>query len=109
MISNAAILEEVELNTDVPRWLAWRMAAQEYGYRRVNKAYLMSDQWRDFREEHLSRQPRCQCCWKADSFQVHHTSYQYMFFENSSDLQAVCRRCHETLSAMDNHRKMSKG
>lgn len=85
-----------------PRWRAWREARKEFGYRKTYAAYLKSDEWRAFRDKYLKAHPICECCGEADASEVHHLSYQYLFFENMDMMQATCRPCHQVMTGIDN-------
>lgn len=69
-------------------------------------AYLRSDKWRfDKREPVLRRdeylcQARLSCCTN-EATQVHHTTYRHVFDEPLFDLVAVCRECHQEITAVD--------
>lgn len=58
------------------------------------QAYLNSDKWRSKRRKVLQRAGyRCEICGKQAT-QVHHKTYERIFCERLSDLQAVCGSCH---------------
>ncbi len=60
------------------------------------QAYLYSDEWRiNKRLKVLNRAKfRCERCKKQQATQVHHLTYERIFKEKLSDLQAVCADCH---------------
>lgn len=56
--------------------------------------YLRSSHWRAIRVEKLKAQPRCESCNKSGRLDIHHLSYERLYGELMSDLQALCRSCH---------------
>ena len=59
--------------------------------------YLRTAHWRELRAEVLARwQGRCENCGEP-ACQVHHKTYERLGCERPSDLQPLCRRCHEAL------------
>jgi 5-methylcytosine-specific restriction endonuclease McrA len=64
--------------------------------------YLRSPEWREKREAVLRRDGYlCQACGKNPATAVHHASYRYGRYTPLWDLKAVCRICHEQLTALD--------
>jgi hypothetical protein len=60
--------------------------------------YLHSPEWDARRRKALYQAGyRCELCKKAKPLQVHHLTYERIFNERASDLQAVCDRCHRRL------------
>jgi 5-methylcytosine-specific restriction endonuclease McrA len=61
--------------------------------------YLQSSQWKNKRRKVLQRAGyKCEKCGaNGSSLQIHHLTYERIFNERSSDLQAVCDRCHRRL------------
>ncbi len=69
------------------------------------RKYISSEHWQRRRKEFLSKTEnfRCRCGIDRDmavvaydqDFHVHHRSYANLGAEPDSDLQALCRRCHE--------------
>lgn len=58
------------------------------------QAYLASDDWKERRDEAMSRaNGQCEIC-TAPASDIHHLSYQNIGAELPSDLMAVCRVCH---------------
>jgi len=88
-----------------PRWQAWRDLQDELGYRKVYHAYLRSEEWQEFRDRVLKIRPTCECCLVSEASEVHHLDYRYLFFENGAMVQCVCRKCHQTMTGMDNDRR----
>ncbi len=65
-------------------------------------AYLKSDEWRAKRARVLNRDNHlCQCCLIHTATQVHHTTYAHLYNEPLFELESVCDRCHESITAMD--------
>jgi hypothetical protein len=59
--------------------------------------YLGSEYWRESRRRvsALERaEHRCAVCNAAGQLDVHHRTYERLGYESSSDLIALCRRCH---------------
>jgi len=100
------IIDKVEqLKLIHPSWEAWRIAREEFGYRKTYHAYLSTDEWRSFRDRVKALYPTCQCCLISEASEVHHLDYRYSFFENAGMVQAVCRPCHEAMTGIDNWEK----
>jgi hypothetical protein len=65
------------------------------------QTYIESPQWRHRRASFLKTHDRCERCrhrlgrWK----QVHHLNYNRLGRELDSDLQALCKRCHQIVEA----------
>jgi hypothetical protein len=68
------------------------------------KSYLASEYWRSRRSRYLVSHPECNRCYveRKDSariydqdLHVHHRNYRRLGEELDSDLEALCRRCHE--------------
>ena len=61
--------------------------------------YLASRAWALKRESVFARASGlCERCKSAKPDQVHHLSYEHVFDEPLSELQAVCEACHKFLS-----------
>jgi hypothetical protein len=59
------------------------------------QAYLNSDKWQRKRRRVFARSGgQCERCKNARATQVHHKTYDRIFREPLSDLQAVCGHCH---------------
>lgn len=59
-------------------------------------AYLQSPKWRKTRNLALGRAHfTCQRCGAKRNVQVHHRSYERLGCEAESDLEVLCRDCHE--------------
>src|SRR4030095_5183060 len=64
-------------------------------------AYIVSEQWRRTRNEHLSKVDwMCEICHKAKACQVHHWTYIRLGYEAPGDLCAVCVTCHHRIHCM---------
>jgi len=54
--------------------------------------------WKSKREQALKRDGyKCTNCGNTASLQVHHITYKNLFNEQPSDLQTLCRDCHESV------------
>lgn len=68
--------------------------------------YLNSNKWQVIRRKVLNRaKHRCELCKKAQATQVHHKTYDRIFCERLSDLQAVCGRCHMEIHGIEDEPK----
>jgi 5-methylcytosine-specific restriction endonuclease McrA len=66
-------------------------------YREV---YLRSDHWKRVRREALERAGnKCQRCSASGPLDVHHRTYKRLGGELPSDLQVLCRTCHDAVHA----------
>lgn len=60
------------------------------------REYLLSDHWTQFRLLILARRGRwCEDCGSTDRLDVHHLTYERVGAERESDVQVLCRSCHE--------------
>jgi 5-methylcytosine-specific restriction endonuclease McrA len=58
--------------------------------------YLLSPKWQAKRKQVLRRASyRCEQCGKRARLDVHHKTYERIFNEALTDLQALCRLCHK--------------
>ncbi len=58
--------------------------------------YLQSPWWKQRRQSRLRQAGwRCQECGVGGLLQVHHLAYDRVWEERDSDLQVLCRPCHE--------------
>ena len=58
--------------------------------------YLQSYEWSEIRRELFeNRGEECELCGYGHSLQIHHLTYARLFNEDPSDLQILCRNCHE--------------
>jgi hypothetical protein len=80
----------------------WRADPKEYALRGdsnwYRNTYLQTDHWRALRTEVICIAiHRCQCCGTTDddvNLDVHHLTYERLGFEIPSDLEVLCRKCH---------------
>lgn len=63
--------------------------------------YLQSDHWADLRRDKLRESPFCERCEGEGPYDVHHIRYKKLYDYLLSDLQTLCRKCHETAHAKD--------
>lgn len=64
---------------------------------KLYRQYLASDEWRERREQVLSRcNKTCEGCLSAPASQVHHLTYDHVGAELFFELVGICRACHET-------------
>lgn len=62
------------------------------------KAYLQSDVWKAKRRRIIEQSDyRCARCGSAINLNVHHITYERLFFEDDEDLVCLCKNCHEQL------------
>jgi hypothetical protein len=75
-------------------------------YRNV---YLNSDHWKLLREEKLATSYTCEKCGSKSNLNVHHKEYKELYDVKISDLQTLCRKCHdkEHLKRKNNNHKFS--
>lgn len=58
--------------------------------------YLKTDEWQEKRRAALLNAGyRCELCHERKPLDVHHLTYDRRGYERPSDLQALCRDCHE--------------
>lgn len=64
--------------------------------RQAYNEYLRSDDWKHLRKIKLQfAEYRCERCGGTDKLQVHHLTYDRFGRENLTDLQVLCKTCHE--------------
>lgn len=69
------------------------------------KEYLHSDDWKKKRREVLRRaRHRCGRCGRQAT-QVHHRTYERIFEERLTDLEAICADCHQKIHDPRNGQK----
>lgn len=60
------------------------------------KDYLNTDHWKELREAKLLDVDfRCEKCRRKSQLEVHHRHYNTYGHERLSDLQVLCRNCHQ--------------
>ncbi len=75
----------------------WR-AYQKQQRRQAYRDYLRSEDWKHVRRLKLEfAGHRCEKCGATDELHVHHLTYDRFGHENLTDLQVLCRDCHETV------------
>lgn len=58
--------------------------------------YLRSKEWAEIRLDIFeTRGRKCERCDSKKFLNVHHKSYDNIFNEEPSDLEVLCRKCHE--------------
>ena len=63
--------------------------------RRIYHSYLKSKWWQVKRLRILERDKwQCTRCESRHSLEVHHLTYERLYFELDSDLETLCRGCH---------------
>lgn len=71
------------------------------------REYISSEEWRRRRREFIEKHSECNRCeiqreyakeLYKDDLHVHHKSYVRIGQERDSDLEALCKRCHEVES-----------
>ena len=71
---------------------------------------LDSPEWRQTRAMVIRRaQGRCEACGHAAATQGHHTTYRHVFAEPLFELVAICRACHDRLTARDRQARAHPG
>jgi hypothetical protein len=74
-----------------PGWVARCVLQARY------RAYLRSPEWAEKRARIMERSGgTCERCRERPAVDVHHLTYDRIYHESPSDLQAVCRTCHDT-------------
>ena len=63
-------------------------------YRNV---YLKSEHWQILRKEKLEYVSSCEKCGNKDSLDVHHKNYKQLYDVMLTDLQVLCRNCHNQI------------
>jgi 5-methylcytosine-specific restriction endonuclease McrA len=89
--------ERFELEQDTVSPLASSACSAELEWRQRYQAHLKSAQWKNTRRDLFRlRGRKCELCGKAAaSLEVHHLNYERLGKELPSDLQIVCKPCHE--------------
>lgn len=83
---------------------------QKLWYRTI---YLHSDHWKCLRQKKLEAdgkfcQIRGENCLGSKNLDVHHVAYKHIYDVELSDLQVVCRNCHERLHSKNTQKKKNK-
>ena len=58
--------------------------------------YIRSTQWKNMRKDILRLRDRCEGCGTKHSLELHHKTYERLGRELISDLEVLCKSCHET-------------
>jgi hypothetical protein len=83
-------------------WEEFKAAGKQH-FLNQHSNYLSSDTWKTKRALVLKRDNYiCQSCLQNKATQVHHLDYQYLQNEPLFKLISVCKKCHDTITAMDN-------
>jgi 5-methylcytosine-specific restriction endonuclease McrA len=72
----------------------------KYTHRRIDyPKYLQSKHWKRIKYKTIKKANyRCQICGtRKYSLQVHHCSYDNLYWERKGELISVCPRCHKTI------------
>ena|SRR6266542_2090390 len=78
--------------------------------RDYHQTYLGTEQWQCRRREAIQRGKfRCANCYKERRLQIHHLSYAHLGDEQPSDIVALCRSCHERITAEERAARRSRG
>lgn len=78
---------------------------QKRYYREI---YLQSDHWKNLRKEKLEKNPNCEKCGKSYSLDIHHKEYKGLYDVSISDLQTLCRICHDKEHAKKKFKKIKQ-
>ena len=57
--------------------------------------HIRSSQWKKMRKDILRMRDRCEGCGTRKFLEVHHKTYERLGRESPSDLEVVCKTCHE--------------
>jgi len=57
--------------------------------------YLKSDHWKQLRSKKLDLTPHCERCPSCAQLDVHHRNYRNLYDVLLSDLETLCRGCHD--------------
>ena len=68
----------------------------EYRYTHKHD-YMWSSQWKERKKFIHQRDRVCQMCGSNSSLEVHHITYERLWYENSEDLVLLCRHCHQNV------------
>lgn len=93
----------------------WAERAQEYALKGEARrqewqiwydGYLRSPKWREKHNLVLARENSlCEACRRRRATQVHHTTYAHVGNEPLFELRAICKECHEWLTAEDRRQR----
>jgi len=74
-------------------------------YRNV---YLRSNHWQNLKSEKFEHNDICEKCGINISLDVHHKKYRNLYDVKLSDLQVLCRKCHEKIHKKQEENKRKK-
>lgn len=63
------------------------------------KIVLASKRWKDLRLRIISERKQCQRCGSTSDLELHHLTYERLGIEQDTDLELVCKPCHEAADA----------
>lgn len=67
----------------------------------VYQEYRMSDRWYKKRRKAIYRSNfKCARCGSAINLNVHHITYERIFFEDDRDLVCLCENCHKQIHGL---------
>jgi 5-methylcytosine-specific restriction endonuclease McrA len=64
-------------------------------WRQKYEAYIRSTRWKNMRKDILRIRDRCEGCGTKHFLELHHKTYERLGRESPSDLEVLCRSCHE--------------
>jgi len=73
-------------------------AGNQYMSAKEKREYLKSSKWKTLRDlMYILHDSKCECCGNSESLEVHHNTYERLGSEDLSDLNLVCRGCHQDI------------
>jgi hypothetical protein len=71
-------------------------AGNQYMSAKEKREYLKSSKWKTLQDlMYILHDSKCECCGNPESLEVHHNTYERLGSEDLSDLNLVCRDCHQ--------------
>ncbi len=71
--------------------------------------YLKSREWSAIRADMITvRGEACEVCGSSHHLQVHHLTYDNLFFEEPEDLVLLCAKCHTKVHGIVNKKKHTR-
>lgn len=62
------------------------------------KLYLRTKHWEQIKQRKLSQKNyKCEICGAKRNLNIHHKTYERLGCEELTDLQVLCKRCHELI------------
>ena len=90
---------EAWLNTAFQKWKP-ELATMDY------KKFLVTGYWKAMRNYMLAKEVLCESCDAVGRFMhVHHKTYEHVFDEPLFDLVAICKPCHDRITAASRARR----